>query len=212
MLFRPLPQPTQNFSHHQTSIVPQKRPTQNQVHQPNLSSLPPAPHLANLKVVYSPSTEEPAAVQTEASADAGSEGKDSSCWSSDNEVTKQITSFISSTHNSSGISSFTVLENLTDKPTKLTTTASKQLAECINASLREKQKRKLSSPMKTPPEIISIDLSDYVTSKLSIPQAIMKKTNFAMVFSVEVLDFNSPSRFTFQFHQSALELMMEEMG
>lgn len=58
---------------------------------------------------------------------------------------------------------------------------------------------------------LELNLNDYITSKILIPQAIMKEINFSMVIPVEILELKPPMRFIFQFNRKSLDQLMAKM-
>lgn len=71
-----------------------------------------------------------------------------------------------------------------------------------------------SLPAKIPIDLNNnnyIDLEDYVTSAKTIAQPYILEDKKRLFFEIEIVEFNSPSQFVFQFNKQDLNFMMEEL-
>lgn len=161
--------------------------------------LPSPPHLGMMKVVHNPNTDESTKLRPSTQSPSRS-----SCSVDENlrqNVNKVSTNKIS------------VSPEQKLRFVRKTQSETPKNNSCIH-SMNSTENRKTNSRCLSPPtsdEIKSVNLTNYVTTPMSIPRAKMKQIKFTMFFSVEIVESGSPTRFIFQFNQRALDGLMEEM-
>lgn len=158
--------------------------------------LPPPPHLGMMKVVHSPNTDQSAKLPQ--SAHSSLNTVDEKLHQNVNKITNEVTTN----------------KNCVSPEQKLRFTRKTQSETPKNNSCIRLMNFGSNGENRKPPtldEIKSVDLTNYVTTPMSIPNAKMKQIKFTMFFTVEIVESSSPTRFIFQFNQRALDGLLEEM-